>query len=173
MRWFWIGAGAAALVLAVPAAAQSSADAALNRMYESIAAGVAANAGDAVAGAFAADAVVLDPRPGAPAEGAAFRAGIQRMADRLKADGVTARTEYRIVRRMVAGDLAVDTGYRHMTMATSKPGVAMPADQYHKFLVVAQRQADGSWKIVRDASLPASKEAWDGAVRSAGLKFDG
>jgi ketosteroid isomerase-like protein len=45
--------------------------------------------------------------------------------------------------------------------------------QYHKFLVVAQRQRDGRWKILRDASLPASKEAWDGAVRSDGLKYDG
>lgn len=173
MRCAWIGIGAAALALAAPAAAEDKADAALNRMYETIAAAVAVNSGEGVAGAFAADAMVLDPRPAAPAEGAAFRTSIQRMAERLKADGVTAKSEYRVVRRIVSGDLAVDTGYRHMTMTVAKPGGPMPGDQYHKFLVVAQRQGDGSWKIVRDASLPASKEAWDAAPRTAGLKYDG
>jgi ketosteroid isomerase-like protein len=95
------------------------------------------------------------------------------MAERLKADGVQVKADYRIGRRVVSGDIAVDTGYRRQTMAGSKPGGPMPGTQYHKFLVVAQRQADGSWKIVRDASLPASKEAWDAAVRTEGLKYDG
>jgi ketosteroid isomerase-like protein len=173
MRCVWIGMAAASAALAVPAMAGNRADAALNALYESIAAGVAANSGDGVVGAFAGDAMVLDPRPGAPAEGAAFRAGIQRMAERLKADGVQVRADYRIVRRIVSGDIAVDTGFRRQTMAVSKPGAPQPGTQYHKFLVVAQLQADGGWKIVRDASLPASKEAWDAAVKVEGLKYDG
>lgn len=173
MKCLWIAAGAASIALAAPAAGQNSADAALNRMYEAIAAGVAANSGEGVVSAFAVDAMVLDPRPGAPTEGTAFRAGIARMAERLKADGVQVKADYRIVRRIVSGDLAVDTGFRRQTMTTAKADGPQPGTQYHKFLVVAQRQAGGGWKIVRDASLPASKEAWDAAVRTEGLKYDG
>jgi len=163
----------AALIAATPAAAANPADAAINAMYESIAAGVAANSGEGVVAAFADEAVVLDARPGPPAEGPAFRAAIQKMAERLKADGVQVKADYRVTRRIVSGDLAVDTGFRRQTMAVAKPDGPQPGTQYHKFLVVAQRQADGRWKIVRDASLPASKEAWDAAPRVDGLKYDG
>lgn len=162
---------AAAALSASPAAADP-ADASINRIYETIAAGVAANSGEGVTSAFADDAMILDPRAGAPAEGAAFRAGIERMAERLKADGVQVKADYRVVRRLVSGDIAVDTGFRRQTMATAKAGGPQPGTQYHKFLVVARRQGDGRWKIVRDASLPASKEAWDSAARVDGLKFD-
>src|SRR5438067_732705 len=99
--------GAALLAAAVPASAHP-ADPALNRLYETIAAGVAVNSGDQVTGAFAGDAMVLDPRPGPPATGEAFRAGIARMAERLKADGAQVKADYRIVRRIVSGDVAVD-----------------------------------------------------------------
>lgn len=163
--------GGALLAVGVPASAYP-ADGALNRLYETIAAGVAVNSAEQVTGAFAADAVVLDSRPGPPAGGDAFRAGIARMAERLKADGVEVKADYRVIRRMVTGDVAVDVGYRRQSMAGTKPGGPVPGTQYQKFLVVAQRQADGGWKIVRDASLPASKEAWDAAARTEGLKYD-
>jgi uncharacterized protein (TIGR02246 family) len=168
---FSVLAAAAMLAAATPAAA-NPADAALNGMYEAIAAGVAANSGAGVTSAFADDAMVLDPRPGPPAQGPAFRAAILRMADRLKAEGVEAKADYRVVRRLVSGDIAVDTGYRRQTMVVAKPDGPQPGTQYHKFLVVAQRQPDGRWKIIRDASLPATREAWDAAVRIEGLKYD-
>ena len=95
------------------------------------------------------------------------------MADRLKADGAVVRADYRVIRRIVSGGIAVDTGFRRQTMTSAKAAGPQPGTQYHKFLVVAQRQSDGSWKIVRDASLPATKEAWDGALRVEGLKYDG
>ncbi|HEY0312680.1 MAG TPA: hypothetical protein VGC56_09315 [Allosphingosinicella sp.] len=163
--------GLAFVVASVPASGHP-ADGALNHLYETIAAGVAVNSGEQVTGAFAADAMVLDPRPGPPASGDAFRTGIARMAERLKADGAEVKADYRIVRRMVTGDVAVDVGYRRQSMAVTRPGGPMPGTQYQKFLVVAQHQADGGWKIVRDASLPASKEAWDAAERTEGLKYD-
>ena len=50
---------------------------------------------------------------------------------------------------MLAGDIAVETGSMEMTI-TPKGGKAM-ADK-GKFIVVWKRQADGSWKIVRDIS---------------------
>jgi uncharacterized protein (TIGR02246 family) len=168
--WRW--AVAFAVASAAPAAAANPDDAALNRLYEAVAAGVAANSAEAIVAAFADDAVVLDPRPNPPAVGAAFRDGIGRMAAKLKADGVKVTSEYRIERRLVAGDLAVDTGYRRLAFVPAAGGAA-PSVQYHKFLVVARRRRDGSWKILRDASLPASEAAWAGAVRSDGLKYDG
>jgi hypothetical protein len=55
---------------AVPAAAHPAA-ASLNRLYETIAAGVAASSEEGVVSAFAGDAVLLDPRPGGPRSGPA------------------------------------------------------------------------------------------------------
>jgi uncharacterized protein (TIGR02246 family) len=168
--WRWTVA--LAVAFAAPAAAANRDDAALNRVYEAVAAGVAANSAEGIVAAFADDVIVLDPRPNPPAVGAAFRDGIGRMAAKLKADGVKVTSDYRVERRVVAGDLAVDTGYRRLSFAPAVGGAA-PMVQYHKFLVVAQRQRDGSWRILRDASLPASEAAWAGAVRSDGLKYDG
>jgi len=160
----------AASVAAAPAPGDARDDLAINHIYETVAAAVAANSGETIAGAFADDAVVMDPRPSPPAAGEAFRATVVAMAARLKAEGVGVSAQYRIERRIRSGELAIDTGYRRQAM--TRPGAAEPMVQYNKFLVVARRQRDGRWKILRDASLPASKEAWDGAVRAPGLKFD-
>jgi uncharacterized protein (TIGR02246 family) len=162
--------GAATLSASAPAAARV--DAAINRVYEGIAAAVADNDGAAVANGFAADAIVLDARPGPPVRGEAFRAGMVGMAARMKRDGLKVTAQYRIESRNVSGDFAVDTGYRRLTMAAPGAG-PQPAVQYHKFLVVAQRGKDGGWKILRDASLPANEAAWNGARPADGLKFDG
>ncbi|MBV8686232.1 MAG: DUF4440 domain-containing protein [Alphaproteobacteria bacterium] len=167
-----VAAAVAVAATAPPAAAGGRDDAAVNRLYEEIAAGVAANAGKAVAAAFAEDAVVLDPRPGPPAAGPTFRSSILAMAARLKADGVKVSSAYRIERRIASGDLVIDTGYRRQTFASPAADGPQPGVQYHKFLVVAQRRAGEGWKIVRDASLPASKDSWDAAVRTPGLKYD-
>jgi uncharacterized protein (TIGR02246 family) len=166
-----LAVAAAAAAMAAPAPAANADDAALNRLYETIAAGVASNSGEAIVAAFAADAVILDPRPAPPLAGDAFRQGITRMAARLKQDGVRVVSAYRIERRTVSAGLAVDIGYRRQTFTPPGEGPE-PMVQYHKFLVVAQRQSDGGWKILRDASLPASREAWDAASRAAGLKYD-
>jgi len=166
---FALALGAA--LLAASASAATPADEAVNRVYEGIAAAVAANDGAGVADSFAADAIVLDPRPAPPARGEAFRAAMASMAGRMKADGVQVRSDYRIETRTASGDFVVDTGYRRMTITPPGAG-AQPMVQYHKFLVVAQRRPDGRWKILRDASLPAGEAAWNGAVRAAGLKYD-
>jgi uncharacterized protein (TIGR02246 family) len=164
-----------AAILSVAASAAGRDDAGLNALYEGIAAAVAVNDGAGVADRFATDAIVLDPRPEPPARGAAFRSAMTGMAARMKADGVKVRSEYRIDSRTVSGDFAVDTGYRRMTIAGGGAGGAgaQPMVQYHKFLVVARRQPNGGWRILRDASLPASEAAWNGAVRVEGLKYDG
>jgi len=59
---------------------------------------------------------------------------------------------------MVSGDMAVETGTFTWTLQ-SKTGGADIKDQ-GKYLTVWKRQADGSWKAVRDinnSDLPASK----------------
>ena len=42
-----------------------------------------------------------------------------------------------------------------------------------RFLFTLRRQADGSWRILSDASLPSTEAAWTGAVRAGGLRYDG
>lgn len=59
---------------------------------------------------------------------------------------------------IVTGDYAIETGSYTMTMKPKAGGKAM-ADT-GKFLAVWQKQADGSWKMIRDAfttDLPAPK----------------
>ena len=44
--------------------------------------------------------------------------------------------------------------------------------RYDKFLLTAARQPDGTWKILQDASLPSTKEAFGAATPQPGLTFD-
>ena len=161
-----------AAILSVSATAAPREDAQINRLYEGIAAAVAVNDGAGVADGFAADAIVLDPRPGPAVRGEAFRSGMIAMAGRIKADGVKVSAAYRIESRTLSGDFAVDTGYRRQTMEAPGAG-PQPRTQYSKFLVVSRRRKDGGWEIIRDASLPADEAAWNGAARAEGLKYDG
>jgi ketosteroid isomerase-like protein len=118
-----------------------------------------------------ADALIVDARPGAAMSGAELGARLAPMIARLRADSARVATQYRIERRQVSGDVAVDAGYMRQTIARSD-GVAGPPPMVTRFLVTL-RQAGGRWRIVADASMPASEAAWAGAARSAGLKFDG
>jgi ketosteroid isomerase-like protein len=92
------------------------------------------------------------------------------MAARMAADGVRVDTAYRVERRSVSGDLAIDAGYMRQTM--TRPG-AEPMVMYRRFLVTMRRGADGAWRIVADASMPAEQAAWDAAARVEGLQYSG
>ena len=92
------------------------------------------------------------------------------MSDRLKADRVNLTSEFRIERRIVSDGLAVDNGVLRRTLKRPDGTAHI---QYAKFVVAARRQADGRWKIVTDASMAASQDAWDRAVPAEGLKYDG
>jgi uncharacterized protein (TIGR02246 family) len=55
-----------------------------------------------------------------------------------------------------AGDLAYETGHYSMTMSDAKK---KPATTTGHYVVVWQKQADGVWKVVRDAPVSDPPEA--------------
>lgn len=165
---------ALALAAAMPAAAQgdASANAGVNAIYERIAEGI--RTGDAAMSqkTYAPDAVFLASAPVPMDRGAAMHELMRANGERLKADGATMAVSYRLVSRRFAGsDTAIDTGYYRVDMSRTKPEPATQT-RYNKFLLTAARQPDGTWKITHDASLPASKEAYEAATPQPGLKFD-
>jgi uncharacterized protein (TIGR02246 family) len=169
MRYLLAGAVAAA-VLAAPAAAANPEDAALNRVYAGLVAARAAGDVPGMASAFAPEALLIDQRPMPPIAGADLAERLRPMAARLAADGVRVDTAYRVERRSVSGDLAIDAGYMRQSM--TRPG-AEPLVMYRRFLVTMRRGADGAWRIVADASMPAEQAAWDAAARVEGLQYSG
>jgi uncharacterized protein (TIGR02246 family) len=92
---------------------------------------------------YAADAVVMMPNEPAFRGGEAIRAGMKRFLEAGTVSGFNFRTED----VQVGGDLAVETGTFEWTF-TPKGG--KPAADKGKYLTVWRKQADGSWKIVRD-----------------------
>lgn len=88
----------------------------------------------------------------------------------MRAEGITAATRYRIERRSFAGDVAIDAGYMRQEMR--RAAGAQPMTMITRFLVTLRRQADGSWRILSDASMPSTEAAWTGAVRAEGLRYD-
>jgi ketosteroid isomerase-like protein len=159
---------AAALLAASPAAAANPEDGALNQVYDTVARGKAEGAVETFVGAFGERAVVLDHRPGPTLVGPEFRKVIEQMAPRLKADGVKVDARYRVERRVVDGDVAIDSGYMRQAMVLPDGRRQV---RYMKFLVTMRRHATG-WKIVADASMPSTEEMWNAIPRSEGLKHD-
>ena len=161
----------AILSAAAPASAGSRADPALNAIYERLAAAKAENAPEKVASEFAAQATLISARPGPPIRGDALAGALRPMAERLKSEKVTVSTAYRVESRRVLGDVALDSGYMR-TLFAAPAGAARPRDMYNRFLVTFRKKSGGDWKIVGDASLPATSADWDKAARTEGLKFD-
>lgn len=166
-----IAAGLGALILtAAPAVAADPDDAAINRVYSELAAARAANDVPGMASAFAPEALLIDQRPGPPISGAELADRLRPMAARIVADNVRIDTAYRVERRSVSGDLAIDAGFMRQTL--TRPG-GEPMVHYRRFLVTLRRGAGGEWRIVGDASMPADQAAWDGAARVDGLVWGG
>lgn len=110
--------------------------------------------GDTVAARanYAEDAVVMMPNEGAwrgqPAVAKGF-AGF--LAQAAVTEGGTTTQDV-----MVSGDMAVETGSFEWTLS---PKNGKPIKDKGKYVTVWRRQADGSWKIVRDinnSDLPAT-----------------
>ena len=164
-EWMW-----GAFVAVVAAAPASAENAAINRVYVGLADARARSDVADIAAAFAPEALLIDQRPGPPTSGGELAERLRPMAARIAADNVRLDTAYRVERRSVSGDLALDAGFMRQTMA--RPG-AEPMIRYARFLVTLRRGADGTWRIVGDASMPATQAQWDAAPRGEGLQYDG
>lgn len=164
-----IACAAAFLALfASPALADTNDD--LNAIYVRIADGIRTHDAEMSRKAYTDDAAYLPPMAGPIDQGARLHALMKASGERLKADGVDMTVSYRVVGRTLSGDTAIDMGYYRTAM---KRADGTEQVRYSKFLLAARRQADGTWKITHDASLPSTKEAFEAAAPAAGLKYDG
>ncbi len=99
------------------------------------------------------DAVVLPPNQPAWRGIDGMRAGAQAMLNEVTISGTTLTVDD----VKTSGDFAVETGTYTMTMTPKKGGKAI--NDKGKYIVVWERQPDGSWKAIRDmfnSDLPAT-----------------
>jgi ketosteroid isomerase-like protein len=150
----------AATLALQPAAARADVNAEIDKIYARLSEGIRAADPELSHKTYTDDAIFLPPQPVPIDRGAVFHQRMRESADRLKADGATMTVSYRRVSRQVVGHIAIDTGYYRTDMTRTKPEPATMT-RYNKFLVVAARQKNGTWKITHDASLPVTKEAWE------------
>lgn len=148
--------GLVLLGAAAPAFAHPE-DAAIDAVYERLRNARAAADIEGMVAAFAPDGMLVDSRPGAPITGSELGARLAPQVERLRGEGGSIATEYRIERRQVSGDIALDAGYMRQTV--NRPGHE-PMTRYARFLVTMRRGADGQWQILGDASMPATEAAW-------------
>lgn len=148
--------GLMVLGAAAPAFAHPE-DAAIDAVYERLRSARSAGSIEGMSAAFAPDAMLVDSRPGAPILGSELAARLAPQVERLRGENGSIATEYRIERRQVSGNIALDAGYMRQTV--NRPGHE-PMTRYARFLVTMRRGADGSWQIVGDASMPATEAAW-------------
>ena len=169
MKSFPIATSLLLVMSAAPALAHQE-DAALNKVYATLAAARAANDLPGMTGNFAADGLLVDARPGPVISGAELEERMKPFLARILSEKGRIDTAYRIERRSVIGDIALDAGFMRQTV--NRPG-ADPMTRYARFLVTMKRGEDGQWRIIGDASMPAQQEAFDGVARQEGLHFDG
>lgn len=115
------------------------------------------------------EALMIGPRPGPVSSGADLHAGMGATWRKMAADGVKFETAFRVERRTVRGDVSVELGY--MRQRIIRPDGQMKIGYMHG-LATMRRQADGSWRIISDASIPATEAEWNGVARVEGLKYD-
>jgi ketosteroid isomerase-like protein len=148
---------AAAGSMAAPAALSADDEAALRAMDAAWAQAATAGDGNALAAFYAADAVVMPPNE-ATVRGDAAKAYWVNFAN-------TFTTQAELSTEVVdgRGDLAFTSGTWRMTLTPKAPAGAKPLPpQEGKYLGVAKKQADGSWKLAYDiwnVSTPAAETA--------------
>jgi ketosteroid isomerase-like protein len=153
---------------AAPAVAHPE-DSSINAVYAGLVRARAAGDVTGMTAAFAPEALLVDARPGPAVSGAELAERLRPQAARLAADGVRIDTRYRIERRAVNGEVAVDAGYMRQTMV--RPN-GQAQDRYARFLVTLRRGLEG-WKIIGDSNMPATEAAWAAAAPMDGLHHDG
>lgn len=162
---------AALLSSAASAQASEGGDRGPNGVYARLATARAAHDVPGMAAVFDPKALLIDARSPAPVSGGELAARLAPQRDQLVNDRVAIETTYRVERRQHLGDgLAVDAGYMRQTL---KRGDATPQVRYAKFLVTLKQGDDGVWRIVADAAMPSTAEAWEMLVPQPGLVFGG
>ncbi len=133
------GMAAGTLAEANPAEVRTTIEAANQRA----AAGMVAGDLTAALSSYSDDAVMMMPGMPMMTGRPAIEAGMKGMMDMMKVNAATFNTQD----VMVGGDMAVETGTFEMT--TTMKG-AKPMTEKGKYMTLWKRQADGSWKAIRD-----------------------
>ena len=163
---FLLLAGLAAAAMPCRAAPE---DQAINAVYADLGRARAAHDIAGMSGAFADSALLVDARPGPPVSGAELADRLRPQRDRLVADGVRIQSDYRVERRSIMGDVAVDAGFMRQTL----PGAdGRSQTRYARFLATLRRDGD-RWRIIADASMPADEAAWNAVRPGEDLAFAG
>lgn len=152
-----------------PAVSANPEDAALNAVYSRLATARAAHDVPGMSSAFEAEGILIDARPGAAISGSELAQRLRPMAERAQAEGLQLATSYRLERRSVLGDVAIDAGYMRQVM--TRPD-GQSGSRYARFLVTMRRSAEGQWAIIGDASMPAEGAAFAAATQQPGLHYD-
>jgi uncharacterized protein (TIGR02246 family) len=166
---FYIASALACASLAPPAMSATTHDAALNAVYQNLSRARAAHDVAGMASQFGSQGLLVDARPGPAISGGELAARLEPMAARIKSEGIKLDTAYRLERRSVMGNIAIDAGYMRQTMVRPE---GQPGVRYARFLVTMQRDGQGRWRIIGDASMPADQAAFDGVARVDGLHYD-
>jgi uncharacterized protein (TIGR02246 family) len=123
-----------------PAVVRQSIEAANTRFVDALKKGDTAT----MAMSYADDAVVMPPNAPAMRGGADIKKGFADMLAMMTTTNFSAKTDD----VMVGGDLAVETGTYEWSFKPIKGG--KEATEKGKYVTVWKRQADGSWKCIRD-----------------------
>ena len=89
------------------------------------------------------------------------------MADQMKKAGMKLSTGYRIEKRSVVGDVAVDTGY----MRTTQTMNGKSRSHYARFLVTLKRDGE-RWRVLSDAAWVSDEATYNAVRKTDGLKYD-
>ena len=158
-----------ACLIAAPASAAPD-DASLNAFYEELTRERAQDIRNG-ARAFHPEGLLIflgdGGRPGPVTQGSEVAARLGRMAEQMSEYGMTMTNAYRIERRSVIGDTAVDTGYMRLTQTRN----GASRNHYARFLVTL-KCTHGRWRIISDASWPSDEAAWNAVPRNDSLKYD-
>jgi len=159
------------MLLAAAAALDAPPNEAVNAVYDRLVVAKNSRNAAAIVAEFDPRSIVVDPRPLPAASGASIAEPLQKMMARLTANDVKVETRYRIEKREMFGDYAVDSGYMQMRFI-AKPGAGKPDDMVTRFLTTLQREPDGSYRIVGDASFLAVPGDWEKLRPVTGLHYD-
>ncbi len=101
-----------------------------------------------VAGQYTDDALYLAPGGDVQRGRETILGGFRTFFDVLKRDGASAEITFQILERRISGDVAYDVGI--YTLTTTKAGTE-PRPGRGKFVTVAHRMKDGTWRFHVDA----------------------